>query len=361
MMGAMSPSRWAFTAPAAFACSLCLATPAVAQESCFVRLDNGVDMTGWQLSATNHHGPGDGWSVEDGAFVGRQTAGQQGGILMTDASYTDVEVLFEVKITWGCDSGFFFRTTGGDRAYQVNVDFLEGGGVGSIWGEAFTQELRIRPFTLTDMGMTAVVEPNETPLFDLSTWSSLWNVADFNTMRVRVEGNPPRIQSWIADVQVMDFTDTLVRAEIEAAGPLAIQVHGGAERWLTDGAVAYRNIRVKDLTLPCDEPDPGSGGTAGSGGSAAGAAGASGMPGGGQAGGGAGGAPTMGGSSGAGQGGAPSSAGSAPTAAPASSSESGGCGCRLMPARSRSWWMLAAFGLVVAWRRSAQKRRPAPA
>jgi len=28
-----------------------------AQERCFTRLDNGVDLTGWRKSATNHHGP----------------------------------------------------------------------------------------------------------------------------------------------------------------------------------------------------------------------------------------------------------------------------------------------------------------
>lgn len=58
-------------------------------------------MTGWHKSTSNQHGPGDGWTVEDGAFVGRQTAGQHGGILMTDRSYGDAEVILEVKIDWG--------------------------------------------------------------------------------------------------------------------------------------------------------------------------------------------------------------------------------------------------------------------
>jgi hypothetical protein len=38
-------------------------TRARAQDRCFTRLDNGVDLTGWHKSATNHHGPGDGWRV----------------------------------------------------------------------------------------------------------------------------------------------------------------------------------------------------------------------------------------------------------------------------------------------------------
>jgi hypothetical protein len=187
-----------------------------------------------------------------------------------------------VKIDWGCDSGLFFRTTAGDRAYQVNVDHLAGAGIGTIWGEEFTTELRVRDYTLTDQGYTAVVEPGHTPIFDLSQWSTIWHPTDFNPMRARIEGNPPRIQVWISDVKVMDFTDTVVRSEIDPSGPLAIQVHVG-NRWAPGGAVRFRNIRARDLTLDCVDgglvdvgasdggaidggaAQPGAGGAAGSG------------------------------------------------------------------------------------------------
>jgi hypothetical protein len=231
-----------------------MAAPAAAQEPCFQRLDNGVDMTGWQRSTTNHHGPGTGWTVEMGAMTGRQTAGNLGGILMTNKSYSDVEVVLEVKIDWGCDSGIFFRTTAGDRAYQVNVDHLTGGGIGTIYGESFTTELRARDYTLTDQGNTAIVEPGHTPIFDLSKWSTIWHPTAFNEIRARIEGNPPHIQVWIASVKVMDFTDTQLRSEINPSGPLAIQVHGGADRWVAGGTVQYRNIRAKDLTVACSDP-----------------------------------------------------------------------------------------------------------
>lgn len=225
-------------------------------EACFERLDNGVDLTGWVRSTTNHHGPAEGWTVEDGALTGRQTAGQRGGILMTTRSYQDVEVLFEVKLDWGCDSGMFFRTTGGDRAYQVNVDHLEGGGIGTIWGESFTTELRARDYTLTDRGRAVVAEPCHMPLFELARWPSLWDPTGFNELRVRVEGNPPRIRTWISGVEVMDFTDATLRPDVDAAGPLALQVHSGA-RWAASGAVRFRNIRARDLTVACGADDGG--------------------------------------------------------------------------------------------------------
>jgi MYXO-CTERM domain-containing protein len=231
--------------------AVAIASPAAAQEPCFERLDNGVDTTGWQRSATNHHGPGLGWTVEGGAMVGRQTAGQLGGILMTNKTYRDVEVLFEVKIDWGCDSGLFFRTTAGDRAYQVNVDHLTGGGIGTIYGESFTTLLRARDYTLTNQGNTAVVEPGHTPIFDLGTWSTIWHPTEFNEIRARIEGNPPHIQAWISNVKVMDFTDDQLRSEMNPAGPLAIQVHMGPDRWIAGGTVRFRNIRAKDLTIVC--------------------------------------------------------------------------------------------------------------
>jgi hypothetical protein len=231
--------------------SLGIAFSAQAQEPCFERLDNGLDMTGWQPSTTNHHGPGLGWTVEGGALVGRQTAGQLGGILMTNKMYRDVEVTLEVKIDWGCDSGLFFRTTAGDRAYQVNIDHLTGGGIGTIYGESFTTLLRARDFTLTDLGNTAVVEPGHTPLFDLATWSTIWHPTAFNKIRARIEGNPPHMQAWVSDVKVSDFTDDQVRSEMNPAGPLAIQVHMGPDRWIAGGTVSFRNIQARDLTVVC--------------------------------------------------------------------------------------------------------------
>jgi hypothetical protein len=334
-------------------------TSASAQEACFVRLDNGTDMSGWHVSTTNHHGPGDGWTVEDGAFVGRQTADQKGGILMTDKLYKDVEVIFEVKIDWGCDSGFFFRTTAGDRAYQVNVDHLAESGVGTIYGEGFSQELRAIPYFLTDMGNAAVAAPNQTPSFDLAQWPTIWHPTEFNEIRARVEGNPPHMQVWISDFKVMDFTDQMLRAEIDATGPLAIQVHSGS-RWIENGTVRYRNIRVRDLALPCEEPDPGTGGSAGMSGmggmgGAAGSAASGGAP----SSGGAAGTPS-GGMTGATAGAPPvmpmaGSAGSAPTTQAPASDDAGGCGCAV-PSLARNFgWQAALVALAFGLRRARRR------
>jgi hypothetical protein len=297
--------------------ALTVAPVAAAQEPCFERLDNGVDMTGWEKSATNPHGPGDGWTIEDGAFVGRQTSGHQGGILMTSVSYEDVEVIFEVKVDWGCDSGFFFRTTAGSRAYQVTIDHLPESGVGTIWGEGFSPELREIPYFLTNEGNAAIVAPNqdEVPIFDLAAWPTLWDPTAFNEIRARIEGNPPHLQVWISGTKVMDFTDAMVRSDVGTSGPLAIQVHSGS-RWIQDGTVAFKNIRARDLSATCEDPGiAGAGGTAGTAGTSNGGQNSGGQGGDGQAAGSAG----LGGAAG-GSGGVPGNGG---TAAGSSSGESG--------------------------------------
>jgi len=360
-------------------------------------------MTGWRKSTTNQHGPGDGWAVEGGAFVGRQTSGQQGGILMTERSYRDVEVVLEVKIDWGCDSGLFFRTTEGNRAYQVTIDHLGDSSVGTIWGEAFSQELREIPYWLTDEGRAAIPAPNrkEEPIFALEQWPTLWDPTEYNELRARIEGNPPHIQVWISGTKVMDFTEVMQRSEVAASGPLAIQVHSGS-RWISNGTVSFKNIRVRDLTVPC--ADPGMGGTGGGAGNATGGGGqaTAGRPMGGAGVGGSGGAqvggngtagitnagvggstaagtgPVAGGSAGmegvsggpAGAvgeprggsstvpaGGAPSQNAGTPGVTPVANERESGCGCRVAGRRSGfpvSLLFLLAMGARFVWRRRAR-------
>jgi hypothetical protein len=241
-----------------------VASPSVAAATadCFDRLDSGVDLAGWSVSTTNGHGPGEGFTVEDGAIVGRQTAGQSGGILMSDKSFSDVEVTFEVQIDWGCDSGFFLRTTAGDRAYQVLLDHLPKGSVGTLYGENFATSLFIAPYTLTDEGHSATAARGQTPIFDLELWPTIWRPAEFNRLRVLMTGNPPHIRVWVTDTEVLDFTDDMLRDEIEPAGPLALQVHSG-DRWVDGGAVRFRNIWARDLTVDCEPAAGGAGGAGG--------------------------------------------------------------------------------------------------
>jgi hypothetical protein len=311
----------------------------VAAQPCFEQLDNGVDMSGWTKATLNHHGPGDGWSAEGGMLVGRQVGSGEnaGGLILSDKSYSDFEAIFEVWIDWGCDSGFMMRTTGEDRAYQVTIDHLDGNSVGGIWGESFSTEVSAWDFVLRNNGTVAEQVAGRTPLIDLADWPTLWNPTGFNEVRVRMEGNPPKIDVWISGTLVNTFQDTVVRGDVMASGPIGLQVHEG-DRWIPGGAVRYRNVRVRDLTVPCSDADAGvdagganeggasgttneagSGGTASSGGSAStgGAGGTAGQAG----------DTSTGGIAAGGSAGSVSAAGSSQMSEEEDSPKDEGCGC----------------------------------
>ena len=63
----------------------------------------------------------------------------------------------------------------------------------------------------------------------------------------RIEGNPPRITTWLNDEIMFQGTDTENHAINGATeGSIAIQLHGG-ERWRAGGFWRWRVIAVKEL------------------------------------------------------------------------------------------------------------------
>lgn len=191
----------------------------------FTSIFNGSNIAGWHISMTNHHGNTREWRIIDGALTGRQDPPGNGGILLTDKRYKDFEVYLEIKPDFGCDSGLFLRSNDNGQAYQVMLDYLEGGNVGGIYGERLE-------------GVQA--ERSE-------GWEKVWKKDDWNALRARIEGNPPHIQVWLNGTKITDFQDTENHAAGGAEdGMIAVQVHGG-ERWVEGGYHRFRNIAVKKL------------------------------------------------------------------------------------------------------------------
>ena len=78
-------------------------------------------------------------------------------------------------------------------------------------------------------------------------WQKAWKREAWNSVRARIEGNPPRITTWLNDEIMFQGTDTENHAINGATeGSIAIQVHGG-ERWRAGGFWRWRVIAVKEL------------------------------------------------------------------------------------------------------------------
>ncbi len=190
----------------------------------FAPIFNGKDLEGWHISTTNHHGTTPLWRVHDGVLSGTQDRPGEGGILLTDKKYKNFEVSLELRPDFGCDGGLFLRSTEKGEAYQVMLDYLDGGSMGGIYGE----------------GLKGV---QGTP----GKWRPHWKANDWNHLRARIEGDVPRIQVWMNGTQIVDWTDTGNHLPDGAAeGHIAVQVHRG-NRWIPGGEHRFRNISVREL------------------------------------------------------------------------------------------------------------------
>jgi hypothetical protein len=114
------------------------------------------------------------WTVQDGAIVGTQDPPGcgYGGYLLTDESYADFLITFEVRPDWPADTGLLVRATDlGCQGFQVLIDHRKSGGIGGYYGNgiggfhALAYGLDVerdeagRPIRLVQEGETATLEP----------------------------------------------------------------------------------------------------------------------------------------------------------------------------------------------------------
>jgi hypothetical protein len=195
----------------------------------FTSIFNGRDTAGWHVSQTNHHGNSSGWSVKDGVLMATQDRPGNGGILLTDKKYRDFEVSLEINPDWGCDGGLFLRSNEAGDAYQVMLDYLEGGSVGGVYGEGL-------------QGVLSKATPE---------YVKHWKKGEWNHVRARIEGDVPRIQVWLNGTPLVDWKDTANHAAGGATdGMIALQMHASNDkmpRWKQGGFHRFRNIAVKEL------------------------------------------------------------------------------------------------------------------
>jgi hypothetical protein len=264
--------------------------PPMAIPAGFTPLFNGENLAGWHVSPTNHHGYMPDFHVQHGMIVGTQRPFGGGGILLTDRKFKNFEVYMEVKPDYGCDSGFFFRSTEWGAAYQVTMDYLPGGSIGAVICEGGMQGCGRAggagargaaggpagvPGAAPAAGVPAAAGGatpagggqargggggrggappvvggiplgSTTPVGE-AAWMKVWKREDWNAIRIRVVGDVPHVTVWINDTQITDYTDTANHAVDGAVeGPIAIQVHGGT-RWVPGGFWRWRVIAVKEL------------------------------------------------------------------------------------------------------------------
>jgi hypothetical protein len=89
------------------------------------------------------------------------------------------------------------------------------------------------------------------------TWLSTWKIGQWNQLRVRCVGKYPRITTWINGTKMADFDGSTcpqpdynkddILKKLGTKGPIALQVHGGKQKWTGGAKCRWRNIRIKTL------------------------------------------------------------------------------------------------------------------
>jgi hypothetical protein len=174
-------------------------------------------------------------------------------------------VIFEVRPDWGCDSGFFLRSNEKGQCFQVMIDYHDNGNIGEIYREGLDGATN-RSYRLdgvyTEGGekklksvKVSPADQEKKPVLTQEDWDKVWKPDGWNTVRVRVVGNPPRIMTWLNGRQISDYTSEKKFEEaLTDRGHLAVQVHGGADLWTKGGKIRFRNIQAREIK-PGEKPE----------------------------------------------------------------------------------------------------------
>jgi hypothetical protein len=193
---------------AALAACLSAAEPAAGG---WVPLTNGKDLAGWKGDPAH-------WTVEDGVLVGRCEGLKKNSYLVSEASFGDFELEFDVKITGtNANSGVQYRSAIDPKkpdpvGYQADIGQV-------YWGSIYVTDERF--------GLLAGAKEE--------VWKKAVKPDDWNRYVIRAEGD--RHVLTINGVTTVEGKD-----DKHKDGILALQLHVGAKM-----EVRFRNMRIRKL------------------------------------------------------------------------------------------------------------------
>lgn len=179
------------------------------------------------------------YTVEDGAIVGRSAPGSPNSFLVTDRSYDDFELEFEVMADTGFNSGVQIRSRAGgsvrpkdppDRVNGPQIEVESSGPDGAESGYLFGEA--------SGSWLTPGEQRKPHKVFQDGEW---------NHFRVVARG--PRIQTFINGQPIGDLTLEHDYYETYPSGFIGLQVHGVGKR-TNPYEVRWRNLRIRELGGP---------------------------------------------------------------------------------------------------------------
>jgi len=188
----------------------------------WVSLFDGKTLEGWEQkngTAT--------YRVEDGCIVGKTSEGSPNSFLCTKKSYSDFELVFEVKVDDPLNSGVQIRSRStpeynNGRVHGPQVEIAVNGSAGRIYGEGLK----------TGWLSPEITDPKARGAFRRGEW---------NRYRVLCQGRT--IRTWVNDVPVADFQEEKTGMD---SGFIGLQVHA-IKKGTGPYEVRWRNLFLREL------------------------------------------------------------------------------------------------------------------
>lgn len=224
------------------------------------------------------------WAVEGGAIVGCQDprAPGWGGYLVSERTFGSFELVLEMNPDWPADTGVMVRSLPDPAVgIQVLVDHRRSGSIGGFYGNGvggfhgvpFALDTHVLAGGVVDGLMeddpTSSLEPVTlhkrsllTRAGNVAEFLRHWRWQDWNELRVRCQGDVPRISTWVNGVFVAEINlATITHPGYDAReiwsmlgdrGHIAFEVHDtdpelGTDRWGVGARCRWRHIRIREL------------------------------------------------------------------------------------------------------------------
>ena len=174
----------------------------------FVSIFDGKTLDGWHTSAASGHSRaskngGGRWVVEDGDHRQPGHSGN-GGIVITDKPYGNFEVAANEQRLRARQRAVLQHREG--PGLSVHDRLPRGRNLAGVYGERALGRRSPAEFRLHRQGDRNQAAQSIPPAVKPADWPAFWKHGQWNELRARIAGNPPKITTWI-NVRFMEFQD----------------------------------------------------------------------------------------------------------------------------------------------------------
>jgi hypothetical protein len=211
-------------------------------------LFDGKTLAGWRVLNQDwtHPDSKPDFYVENNMIVCNTTMNNEGGYLVSEKSYSNFILEFDVKIDTSLNSGLQCRSRMWDKdtATVYLAGDVKGTRTMTKWQKGYVWGYQIEVDPSKRAWSGGLYEPGNrgwiVTLKENEAGRKAFKPMDWNHFKIIMNGN--KIQTWVNDVVTVDTTD-----DMSASGFLGLQFHGAYYEWQKDKKSMWKNIRIKEL------------------------------------------------------------------------------------------------------------------